>query len=175
MIFITLHVGMKGRILRFSALLLLIWYCFSVIGFGIHTCRASDRSFVATFVSGLTCADIHPDHECDKGNCCSHASHECCGKHRHDDGCCSHSADGGIALQAESCCSSDYLALVITGCATDNEDRADIMPDAVAFHVQNVASGDFQSDISSYKYRHKPDSGPRLNVDIQSVLNIWRI
>lgn len=164
---------MKGRFLRFSALLLVIWYCFSVIGFGIHTCRASDRSFVATFVSGLTCADIHPDHKCDKDHCGSHVSHECCEKH--DGGCCSHSADDGMSLQAGSCCSNDYLALVITGSATDNEDRYDIMPDAVAFSVVNVLSDDFQSNISSYKYRHKPDSGPRLNVDIQSLLNIWRI
>ena len=166
---------MKGRVLRFSALLLVIWYCFSVIGFGIHTCRASDRSFVATFVSGLTCADIHPDHKCDKGHCCSHVSHDCCETHKHEAGCCAHSDNDCASVQAESCCSNDYLALVITGCATDNEDRADIMPDALAFQVVNVVSDDFQSNISSYKYRHKPDSGPRLNVDIQSVLSVWRI
>ena len=166
---------MKGRFLRFSALLLMLWYCFSVIGFGIHTCRASERSFVVTFVGGLMCADIHPDHTCDKGHCCSHALHDSFEKHGHDGGCCSHSADEGMSLQAESCCTNDYLALVITGCATDNEDRSDIMPDSVAFSVVNVVADDFQSNISSYKYRHKPESGPRLNADIQPLLNIWRI
>lgn len=175
MIFVTLHVGMKDRTLRFSALLLVLWYCFSVIGFEVHTCRASDRSFIATFVSGLTCADIHPDHRCDKGHCCSHASHDCCETHDHEAGCCGHSEDDGMLFQAESCCSNDYLALVITGCATDNEDRSDIMPDAVAFPAANAVSDDFQSNISLYIYRHKPDSGPRLNADIQSFLSIWRI
>lgn len=166
---------MKGRFLRFSALLLVIWYCFSVIGFGIHTCRASDRSFVATFVGGLTCADIHPDHTCDKGHCCSDVSHGCCEKREHDSVCCGHSGDDSMSFKAESCCSDDYLALVITGCATDNEDRTDIMPDAVAFSATNAVSDDFQSNISLYRYRHKPDSGPRLNADIQSFLSIWRI
>ncbi len=156
---------MKGRVLRFSALLLVLWYCFSVIGFGIHTCKASDRSFVATFVGGLTCADIHPDHKCDKDHCCSHASHDCCG----------HSDKGRASIQTESCCSNDYHALVITGCTSDDEDRDDIMSETVTFSAVKVVSTDFQSDIASYKYRHKPDSGPRLNVDIQSVLNIWRI
>lgn len=169
MIFVTLHVGMKGRILRFSALLLVIWYCFSVIGFGIHTCRASDRSFVATFVSGLTCADIHPEHKCDKGHCYSHASHD------HQAGCCGHSDSCGASIKAESCCSNDYLALTITGCSTDNENSGDIMPDPVVFADANVVPDDFQSNISSYEYRHKPDSGPRLNGDIQSVLSVWRI
>jgi hypothetical protein len=166
---------MKDRVLRFSALLLVIWYCFSVIGFGIHTCKASERSFVATFISGLTCADIHPEHKCDKGKCCSHASHDCCESHAHDGGCCGDSADDGMSLHSPSCCSNDYLALVITGCATDNEDLSDIMPDSVAFSVVNVVADDCQSNISSYKYRHKPESGPRLNADIQSLLNIWRI
>lgn len=130
---------------------------------------------MATFVSGLTCADIHPDHTCDKGHCCSEASHDRCEKHEHDSGCCSHSGDDSMSLKAESCCSDDYLALVITGCSTDNEDRDDLMPDAVAFSAANVVTNGFQSNISSYKYRHKSDSGPRLNADIQSLLNIWRI
>lgn len=128
---------------------------------------------MATFVSGLTCADIHPDHKCDKDHCGTHAFHDCCEKH--DGGCCSHSADDGVSLQTESCCSNDYLALVITGCSTDNEVRDDIMPDPVAFSVVNLLSDDFQSNISLYKYRHKPDSGPGLNADIQSFLNVWRI
>ncbi len=166
---------MKDRILRLSALLLVIWYCFSVIGFGIHTCQASERSFVATFISGLTCADIHPDHKCDKGHCCSHESHDCCEDHTHDGGCCGNSADEDMSLQAPSCCSNDYHALVITGYETDNEDRFGAMSDELAFSVVNVVSDDFHSNLISYKYRHKSESGPRLNADIQSLLNIWRI
>ena len=44
---------MKERLLRISALMLLIWYCFSVIGFNVHTCRASGDSFVTTVLTGL--------------------------------------------------------------------------------------------------------------------------
>ena len=166
---------MKDRVLRFSALLLVIWYCFSVIGFGIHTCKASERSFVATFISGLTCADIHPEHKCDKGHCCSHASHECCEDHAHDGGCCGDSADDGMSLHAPSCCSNDYLALVNTGCETDNEARSGLVQSEFALSVIDVASDDFQSNIPLQKYRHKPDSGPWLNADIQSLLGVWRI
>lgn len=166
---------MKDRVLRFSALLLVIWYCFSVIGFGIHTCQASERSFVATFISGLTCADIHPEHKCDKGLCCSYASHDCGGDHAHDGGCCGHSEDDDMSVYPASCCSNDYLALVITGCENDNEDRTGTMSDALAFHARNVAPEDFHYKITSCKYFHKPDSGPWLNADIQSLLGIWRI
>ena len=166
---------MKDRVLRFSALLLVIWYCFSVIGFGIHTCKASERSFVATFISGLTCADIHPEHKCDKGHCCSHASHECCEDHAHDGGCCAHSEDDAMSLHSASCCSSDYLALVLTGGESVNEERSGPVQSEFALSVIDVASDDFQSNIPLQKYRHKPDSGPRLNADIQSLLGVWRI
>lgn len=166
---------MKDRVLRLSALLLVIWYCFSIVGFGIHTCQASEKSFVATFISGLTCADIHPDHKCDKGHCCPHEAHDCCEDHAHEVGCCDNSADEDMSLRAPSCCSNDYHALVITGCETDNEDRSSLIQSESAFSVADVVSHEFHSNTSSKEYLYKPDSGPRLNADIQSLLSIWRI
>jgi hypothetical protein len=80
-----------------------------------------------------------------------------------------------MSLHSPSCCSNDYLALVITGCETDNEERSSLVQSEFALSVIDVASDDFQSNISLQKNRHKPDSGPWLNADIQSLLGVWRI
>ena len=174
MIFVTLHVGMKDRILRFSALLLMLWYCFSVIGFGIHTCRASDRSFVATFISGLTCADIHPEHECDKEHCSESAVHHCCGSAHADDECC-RSEEDGMSLKQETCCSNDYLVLSITGNLIDSEGHGTYLTDVISFPSISLVPSVFNQDLFLYRYHHIPDSGPGVHWDMQSLLNIWRI
>ena len=62
MFFVTLHVDMKALLIKLSAMLMVLWYSMSIIGFDVHTCNGSGKSFIATFVSGTGCEDIHPDH-----------------------------------------------------------------------------------------------------------------
>ena len=165
---------MKDRILRFSALLLVLWYCFSVIGFSIHTCRASDRSFVATFISGLTCADIHPEHKCDKEHCSDRTVRHCCDGVHHDHGCCSMENEG-TSFEQETCCSNDYLVLSITGNLLDGEEYCAEIADVISFPSVSLVPSVSHQNLFLYKYNHIPDSGPGVHWDVQSLFNIWRI
>lgn len=159
---------MKDRMLRFSALLLVLWYCFSVIGFDVHTCRASGKAFVATFVSGLSCADIHPEHKCDKAHCHHNKTGHCCSMEHHD--CCK-----GTFFEAESCCSSDHLVLTVTGTASDSESR-DIHPIVSDIEIPSY-SGHLTASVTSKILNHSYviDYGLFAQGDIQPLLSIWRI
>lgn len=154
---------MKDRIIRLSSMLLMIWYCFSIIGFDVHTCNASGRSFIATFISGLSCDDIHPDHDCNRHHkgCCHH------------DGC-SHHHDDFPSFNTGTCCSDDYLALTITGGSSDQKSRqidhcdCSLCPLIPAVALHSLPSVRFMP----FKY---PDVGLIVPGDVQSLLNIWRI
>ena len=106
--FVTLQTGMKGILTKVTAMLLIVWYSMSIIGFGIHTCSGSGESFVVTFVEGLECEDIHPEHHYTKGSCCSH-SHSCCDTGTHT----------GIGPKLG--CTSDYQVLALTGTVSDEK------------------------------------------------------
>lgn len=62
----------RQRIIRCTAVLIVLWYVFSIIGFDVHTCSHTGKSYVATFVSGYGCDDIHPEHHCGKDCCHGH-------------------------------------------------------------------------------------------------------
>lgn len=158
---------MKKLIVRFCAMLLVLWYCFSVIGFNVHTCKASGRSFVATFISGLTCADIHPGHTCDKEHCGAAHEKACC--HHHD-------CNGGMpAFRTAACCQNDHIVLSITGCSSEDNNRQHdfcscafyACVDLPAFIIRHQTSG-----IHEF-IEHFP--GLIVHRDRQSLLNIWRI
>ena len=105
--FLPLSVVNNKVVIRVVAALLCVWYSMSIIGFDVHTCSRSGRSFVATFVQGLACEDIHPSHTCSNSHCCAH----------HDDGCCVpvHDASGMPSFASSDCCSNDYQVICMTG------------------------------------------------------------
>ena len=152
---------MKNLALRSGAMLLAIWYCFSVIGFDVHTCKASSRSFVSVFANVSSCEDIHPDHACGKGHCCSSA-HGCCD-------------DETLSLKAESCCSDDYLSLSLTGTSNDSQrlltylQPESFIPSFLKNYLVSVSESVDHDKYSNHK--------SRLIVpgDFQSLLRIWRI
>ena len=80
---------MKNLSIRVFAALLMVWYCLSIIGFGVHTCSESNRSFLTNFISGVNCEDIHPSDLCES-HCCAKAQKKseskccCCGGHSHE-------------------------------------------------------------------------------------------
>lgn len=113
MFFVHLQIEMKTVVLKISAFLMILWYCFSIIGFDIHTCKGSGETFVATFLSGMTCEDIHPEHRCSEGHCCA-SSHRTC---------CSHSGHECTSFENESCCDDDIKVLILTGSRTDDDIR----------------------------------------------------
>ena len=151
---------MKGAFIKILAVLLAVWYSMSIIGFDVHTCKGSGRSFVTTFVEGMTCEDIHPEHGCSPRECCSH-------EHEH----------GYLAFSAGSCCSSDYQVLEITGAfSEDNSRSSDVYASLAANAV--IATDIVGHPVLSGKYEPlnlRPDIGYGAKGGVLSALCVWRI
>ena len=154
---------MKGVFTKVVALLLIVWYSMSVIGFGVHTCSGSGKSFVVTFVEGFACEDVHPEHHCSKGSCCSH-SHNA----QHD--------SDGVCLKSKSCCSSDYQVLSLTGVMSDDKNGADHLSVPVCYVAASCLSFNTASYNDLQMSSHQPSGfSPGRMPDVQSVLSVWRI
>ncbi len=153
---------MKGLLTKITALLLVVWYSMSIIGFDIHTCSGSGESFVVTFVEGFECEDIHPEHHCHKGACCSH-QHSCCDDKTH------------VEIDAKSCCSSDYQVLALTGTVSDEKNGIE---DLISFDY--ICSNIFESNADIHNLQlishcRAAVSCPGRMPDIQSLFSVWRI
>ena len=85
---------MRTMVMKISAFMLVVWYCMSVVGFDVHTCMESGRSFVTSSILGTECEDIHPEHH--------HHHHDCC------PGCGDHtSSSDDDCVSTEDCCTDD--------------------------------------------------------------------
>lgn len=156
-----------------TAFALMLWYCVSIIGFDVHTCNGSGRSFVATFIDGLSCEDIHSGH-----------SHDCCGLvHEHELPCCSDDHHcprcGGEKIMATPCCTSDYQVLALTGVIADDFHRhydecacgncpciAVLFPEVPVM----MAVSEF---LKTNPHLHKADI--MAGHSLQAALSVWRI
>ena len=170
-------------LIKLTSVLLTVWYLMSIIGFDVHTCSGSGCSFVTTFIEGMTCAEVHPEHVCDAGSCCSeardtqsHSRHSCHGEcvNSHSDSHCS----GGVELRAKSCCSNDYQVLHLTGTVSSEDSRHYDECSCghclcVEFPLSMVPKPSATSSL--FSHIHKSDSGLIAHGDVQSLLNIWRI
>ena len=166
-VFCTFADRMRKVAYKICAVVLLVWYCLSIVGFDIHTCRASQRSFVTTFVTGTTCKDIHPEYHCP---CAHHSSEE-------DYDCCGHQSSGE-SLTSSSCCTDDFKVLPLTGFIPASEDDSSsfLQGEFVPFHDMYMEScHDLLSDSQFHLIKRMPDSGLIRPGDVQSVLGIWRI
>jgi hypothetical protein len=153
---------MKGLMTKITALLLVVWYSMSIIGFDVHTCSGSGRSFVATFIEGLDCEDVHPEHHCCGGSCCEKA-HSCCHQHK------------GVTLKSKSCCTNDYQALTLTGTMPGDEGGQFLCG---SLSTCLVAMSEIAYSIyPSYRAFNRllSDSGLGQAPDLQAVLGVWRI
>lgn len=163
--------------MRVTAALLTLWYCMSIIGFGIHTCSESGRSFIVTFIEGSACQDIHPEHSCDADLCCSaadHAAPACSCGHDHEATC---DDNDEPMFKMPSCCTNDYQVLTLTGGGQDEGGQQRIS-DVQLISVQHVIS---EADIHSLSVNSGlrahcfPDPWVHSRGDIQLYCNIWRI
>ncbi len=159
---------MKKVIIKILAVLLTVWYSVSVIGFDVHTCNGSGRSFVVTFIKGLTCEDIHPEHSCNKVSCCGGVGSSCgCGNH-----------DSGFSIKAQSCCSNDYQVLALTGTVAQNdhghldECGCGLCP---CPGVSVCESPAIFNENNLIAYVPCPESGVGTACERQAALRVWRI
>lgn len=175
MFFVTLHVDMKALLIKLSALLMVLWYSMSIIGFDVHTCSGSGKSFIATFVSGTECDDIHPDHVCGKGTCQAKAHHEgCCEAHSCAHGCSDEDCDG-VKIMNKSCCTDDYQVIMLTGVPSDDHGFRYEAPCFTFCPFVDLFSESQKSYSQGLTAFLKPDLLPDVRKDFQAVMNIWRI
>lgn len=159
-IFLTLQVMMKGIFIKIAAVFVLVWYALGIIGFDVHTCNSSGRSFIAMFVDELSCQDIHPEHDCS----CEHRG---CG--------CSHHSEGQQIDSQDHCCTDDYRMLSITGAVEDSSRGSDLLFDC------DVVGADLTScqipspaDHLFLKSRYRTVISCAI-WDFQSFYSVWRI
>lgn len=158
--------------MRIVSVMLTVWYCMSIIGFDVHTCSGSGRSFIATFVEGLSCNDIHPDHICDKDCCSAHETeHHACGCTSHHDASCRDK----VVLKAASCCSNDYQSLSLTGTTLEDgrQFQLNVMPVCVGY--ASSVSGMLAS-VQKSRFGITKDPVPLFSArDVQISCNSWLI
>lgn len=156
---------MKNMFTCVTAVLLVVWYSLSVIGFDVHTCSADGETYIATVASGFSCEDIHPDSHVDV-DCHSHSDCGCC--HRHN--------AGEEDFNVLPCCTNDFQAIVLTGerCAHDSDEI--YLPGAeVAFAVMSAGQDNsiiFDSGLRGY---HRYRSRDIVSRNVQASYSIWRI
>ena len=159
--FVSLQAMVKTVLIRIAALLVLIWYSLGIIGFDVHTCDISGRSFIAVFVEGTTCQDIHPEH-----GCC-HDHHEC--------SCCHDEEDAFCLDTQDKCCTDEYQMLSVTGTFSDYT-RDFALYGNLAFRCSAFCG--YEAQVHGMKMKSglimRPGSGQMLP-DVQTVLSVWRI
>ena len=157
--FISLRVCMKSLMMKISAVLLVLWYCLSIIGFDVHTCRETGDSFVHVSFTAHSCNDIHDYHsdtDCEH-DCSSHCDEP--SEHHHDD----------------DCCEDEYQVISLTGLRSD-DDIKDCIHGNVCPCILEYESDTYTvyADNLNCKYFEDPDSG-LIVLDVQSFLSNWRI
>ena len=152
---------MKKILIKGAAVMALVWYSLGIIGFDVHTCNASGRSFIATFVEGISCEDIHPGHGC------GHEHHDCtCGHHHSEE---------TVVSYPQHCCTDDYQALAITGSITDpSRESGDLI--SLCFHcnADYIFAPAPKASVSLERVSLWLDSRFRISCS-QALLSVWRI
>ena len=157
---------MKNVFTSLTAILLVVWYSLSVIGFDVHTCSGSGKAFIATVVSGTGCDDIHPEHN---APCC-----ECCQSESSlKDG----SRDGDI--HTKPCCTDNWQVIALTGVRTSKEEiLANYLP-AVQLGCNPAlvqeAGKNLNLNSNSPRIFYRLASGSAVSRPCQEIYSVWRI
>lgn len=172
---------MKKLGTRVFAAALVVWYSLSIIGFGIHTCSDSNRSFLTSFISGISCEDVHSAERCGK-SCCGETSHKhmcrCCCDHSGDivkDIASEPASSDGQTFSQRGCCSDDYQQIIITGSGQNSGSEHSLSPLCVGYcaYIYACALG---SSIYSKGIRASAIYYHGLSISkLRPLLSIWRI
>lgn len=168
---------MKNLSIRVFAALLMVWYCLSIIGFGVHTCSESNRSFLTNFISGVNCEDIHPSDLCES-HCCAKAQKKseskccCCGGHSHETE--TEIPLGDVNITQSSCCSNDYQQIEVTGAGMSSSLE---QIDLTCLHLavsSVVSSANLLSNSKNTNARYLPDK-VSYKGKVCQLYGVWRI
>ena len=146
--------------MKISAVLLAVWYCLSIIGFGVHTCQSSGQTFIAMFTDGASCSDIHPEHHCCKTKC--HEQSQC---------------DADCSIELQKCCSNEYHMIQLSGCLSSVESDLDafkleMLSTYVSLQPVYVSYGQLYTE--DFKFWNS-DSGDVSPCDPQVTFGVWRV
>lgn len=172
---------MRKMFVKYMSALLVVWYSLSIIGFDVHSCRATGEVFVASLAGGISCEDVHPDHSCNAhGNCCGHSGKACCG--HSDKACCGHEAEScgdhasAARVDKEDCCSNDLQVLELTGVyASSERSLDDDHADEYVLNVDLMAETmvpSMQRPLLTFLKHPAPGV---VTPDRQAFLSIWRV
>lgn len=150
---------------KITALLLIVWYSMSIIGFGVHTCNATDRSFIVTFLEDMSCDAVHPSDQCGEVSACC-----CCGHHAHES-----SSEAKVFIDAPDCCTNDYQVI---SSVTDRADDAKRLFSSERISFADVSG--FSSDAGTMSHTSvmrlyrlsRSCLGAR---GVHLICNVWRI
>ena len=170
---------MKNLLTSLTAVLLVIWYSLSVIGFDVHTCIGSGETYVATVIGGTTCDDIHPENHAEACQCCHHGLGSCqAAGHEGIQGADDTDGTFSTEIAARPCCSDDWQVILLTGCKTQEKHSHFNGCHCGYFPcITDISKGNthFRTDIHSLLAFYNPDSGSLAPFDVQRSYNIWRL
>ena len=152
---------MKSLMMKISAVLLVLWYCLSIIGFDVHSCTVTGSTFVNSVLSGVECEDVHPKHDC-----CCHGS--CCSSGCNHD----HNTPAKENVSKKECCTNEIEVLDSEVVVSVEDDGFDLSVANFAFVENDYVPLIYAQEAS---VSENPDSGNLRRPDIQAVLSIWRI
>ena len=165
---------MKNLGTRVFAFMLVVWYCLSIIGFGVHTCSESNRSFLTNFISGVSCDDVHPSDVC-KASCCSANKHKNCCSHHSADEAKDETPTGNVKITNKPCCSNDYQQIGLTGSGQVSVSEQSVCPVTfIAFYSSSSFGYDSVSFSRMIQARMLPDRDLYMG-ELRPLLSIWRI
>lgn len=167
---------MKNIGTRIFAFVLVLWYSLSIIGFGVHTCSESNRSFLTNFISGISCEDIHPAEIC-SDSCCGVPAQKtackCCHGHKdsHESKITSEAAE---KFETKACCSNEYKFIDVTGSGQNSGLEFSVM---TAYALCYCAISLIDNPLSYSKLTQvRSSSGQRYFLgELRPLLSVWRI
>ena len=156
---------MKNVATRIFAFLLVLWYALSIIGFGVHTCSESNRSFLTSFISGDECEKIHPTESCGRACCSHHKSHKQEATKDYD----------GDVFTSKTCCSNDYQQIELTGSGQSDASGQSLMVASMAA-TDAFSLFDYNCWVNSKNIQARSLSEQSLYVgELRPLLSVWRI
>ena len=165
---------MKNLVTRVFAFMLVVWYCLSIIGFGVHTCSESNRSFLTSFISGVSCEDVHPSDVC-KASCCSAHNHKNCCSHHSADESKEEAPAGILKITNKACCSNDYQQIDLTGSGQVCVSEQSVCPVTfIALCSVSSLGYDSVSFSKMIQARTLPDRDLYMG-ELRPLLSVWRI